>query len=118
VVDKIYIRDLLLRCIVGVNDDERNTTQDVLINVVMETDLQPAGTTDDFSRTVDYSAIKKEIIGLVEKSSYFLIEALAENIASCCLAHPPVKQVTVTVDKPGALRFAKGVAVEVTRGRT
>ena len=40
---------------------------------------------------------------------------LAQNIAEICLEEPRVQRVTVSVDKPGALRFARSVAVEITR---
>ena len=42
---------------------------------------------------------------------------MAEHCAQICLKPEKVQQVTVTIDKPGALRFARSVAVEVTRRR-
>lgn len=114
-MDKIYIRDLMVRCIVGINDDERANRQDVLFNIMLSVDLAPAGASDDFKDTVDYRAVKKEIIAMAEGSSFFLIEALAERTAGLCLAREGVSKVRVTVDKPGALRFARSVAVEIKR---
>jgi FolB domain-containing protein len=66
---------------------------------------------------VDYKTIKVSILDFVENSSYGLIESLAEGIAQICLNDPRVQSATVTIDKPGALRFARSVAVEVTRSR-
>ncbi len=117
-MDRIYIRDLRLRCIVGVDEEERREKQDVIINVVLTTDLSGPGESDRFEDALDYRALKKEIVAMVEDSSHCLIEALAERIAAMCLAHQAVRQVQVTVDKPGALRFAGSVAVEVTRDRS
>ena len=114
-MDKIYIRDLALRCIIGIYDDERINKQDVIINVTLEADLEPAGKSDDFNQTVDYKEIKKKIVAHTEASSYQLIEALAENIANICLEHELVQKAVVSVDKPGALRFARSVAVELVR---
>jgi FolB domain-containing protein len=116
-VDKIIIRDLALRTIIGINADERKNRQDVVVNVVLDADLKAAGADDDFKKAIDYSSIKKTIIAHVEQSRYRLIEALAENIARLCLARRGVRAATVTVDKPGALRFARSVAVEITRKR-
>ncbi len=116
--DKIYIRDLALRCIIGVNEDERAEKQDVEINLIMACDLSAACASDDIEQTVDYKKVKKAIISMVEKSSFFLIERLAEEIAGICLAEPRVQAVTVTVDKPGALRFSRSVAVQIHRGNT
>lgn len=114
-MDKIIIRDLLVRCIVGLNEDERRDKQDVIINAVLYTDLSVAGKSDRFEDTVDYRALKKNIYRAVGESEWFLIEALAEMVAGLCLVPDAVQKVTVTVDKPGALRFAKSVAVEITR---
>ncbi len=113
--DKIHVQDLLLRCILGVNPEEREKKQDVVINLTLWADLaRPAGT-DRIEDTLDYKALKKRIVSLVEKSSFFLVEALAGAVARLCLEEPLVEAVRVRVDKPGALRFAKSVAVEVFR---
>ena len=114
-LDVIKIRDLHLRCIVGVFDTERDRRQDVLINIELHADLRSACHTDRLEDTVDYKAIKKRIVDMVETSSCFLIEALAERIAAICLEDARVERVAVTVDKPGALRFARSVAVEIVR---
>ncbi len=117
-MDRIFIRDLALRCIIGIYPEERREKQDVIINVEMHCNLRKAGESDDLNDTVDYKAIKKAILKLVEGSHFQLIESLAEHIAALALADEMVQQVVVTVDKPGALRFAKSSAVEITRNRT
>lgn len=116
-MDRIFIRDLALRCIIGLYPEERTNKQDVIINVTMETDLSAAGQSDDLNDTVDYKAIKLEILDFVENSSFNLIESLAEGIAAICLKDSKIQSATVTIDKPGALRFCRSVAVEVTRSR-
>ena len=116
-LDRIYIRDLTVRCIVGINEEERVNKQDVIINITLSADLRKPGVTDRLEDTIDYKALKKRILKLVEGSSYFLIERLAQAIAGACLEEAPVQRVRVTIDKPGALRFARSVAVEITRDR-
>lgn len=116
-MDRILIADLGLRCIIGVNEDERRDKQDVVINLALSADLSTACRSDRFEDTVDYRAIKKAIVALVEDSRFFLIEALAGAIADLCLKFPAVREVTVRVDKPLALRFARSVAVEIVRKR-
>ena len=113
--DRVLIRDLLLRCVIGINEHERNQRQDVLVNVDMWADLSAAAASDDVSSTVDYKVVTKEIISSVEKSSYFLLESLASSIADICLSHEKVERVRVLVEKPGALRFARSVGIELTR---
>jgi len=68
-LDKIHIRDLLLRCIVGLNDREREKEQDVLINITLYADLGAAGRTDRIEDTVDYKTIKQKVVDMVESSS-------------------------------------------------
>jgi len=116
-LDKILIRDLGLRCVVGIYPEERREKQDVNINIALYVDLHTPGRTDRIEDTIDYKAIKKRIVTMVEASSYFLIERLAERIAELCLEEPRVQKVLITVDKPGALRFARSVAVEIVRSR-
>ena len=73
--------------------------------------------TDALEDTVDYRAIKKRILHLVEESRFRLIEALAQSIADECLRDERVEQVEVVVEKPGALRFARTAGVEIVRSR-
>jgi len=116
-MDRILIKDLLVRCVLGLSVDERREEQDVVINVVLFTDLARGGRSDRPEDTVDYRAVKKDILSAVAGSQYHLAEALAERVAEACLAYGAVQRVQVTVEKPGALRFARSVAVEIERSR-
>lgn len=115
-MDCIYIRDLSLRCIIGIFPEERNNKQDVIINATLFCNSHAeAAASDDIKDAVDYKSITKQIIDLVEPSEFQLIETMAERIADICLGHTKVLRVTVSVDKPHALRFARSVAVEINR---
>ncbi len=115
--DKILIRDLALRCIIGIFEEERREKQDIIINIIIHADLKKACESDDINDSVDYKKIKKKIIELVESSEFYLIEKLAGEIVKICLLDPKVMKVEVTIDKPQALRFAKSSAVWITRER-
>jgi FolB domain-containing protein len=116
-MDRIVIRDLQARCIVGIRDEERREKQDVTINISLYSDLRTAGRTDRMEDTVDYSGIKKQILAMVEGSQFFLIEALAQAVSDICLGHLKVARVRVQVEKPSALRFARSVGVQIARTR-
>jgi FolB domain-containing protein len=116
-MDRILIKDLMARCILGVSDEERREKQDVVINITLTADLRKPGKSDRFEDAVDYRSLKKKVLAAVEASSYHLVEALAEQIAQVCLEPPAVKQAQVTLEKPSALRFARTVGVEITRLR-
>jgi len=115
--DQIQIKDLLLRTIIGINEEERRARQDVLINIVLYADTRPAGASDDIDDAVNYRTITKRIIRLVEESRFYLVEKLAAEIAAICLDDPRVESVSARVEKPGALRFARSVGVEIHRTR-
>ncbi len=116
-MDRIIISDLRTRCIVGVNEEERREKQDVSVTLSLYTDLKKPGHTDRFEDAIDYRAIKKRVLSLVEQSKFFLLEALAEAVAATCLETSGILRVQVRVDKPSALRFAKTVGVEIVRER-
>jgi len=115
--DLIQISDLLLRTIIGINDEEREKRQDVLINLTMQVDLREAGRSDDISDAVNYRTITKEIIDLIENSQFQLVEKMADEVAKICLKDERVQQTIVRIEKPGALRFARSVGVTVERTR-
>lgn len=114
-MDCIRIEDLKARCILGVGGEERREKQEVTINLRLQADLSVAARSDRFQDTIDYRAIKKRVLARVEASQFRLLEALAEAIAQACLEAPGIRRVRVRVDKPSALRFARSVAVEITR---
>lgn len=116
--DEIRIEDLLIRTIIGINGDERHDRQDVLVNLTLFVDTQAAGQSDDITDApLNYRTLTKKVIAAVEGSSFHLLERLAAEVASVCLAEPGVARARVSVAKPGALRFARSVAVVIERGR-
>ena len=116
--DRIHIRELAVRCIIGIFPEERREKQDVIISVTLECDCRPAARSDDIRDAVDYKKIKRAILKMVEASEFQLIETLAERIAGICLADRKVVSARVSVDKPNALRFARSVGVEIERRRS
>lgn len=115
--DRIEVHDLLLRCIVGINPEERVKKQDVVINLTLYGDLRQAGVSDDIADAINYKSLTKRVIDHVEESSYFLVEKLAHSIAEIAVREFGVERAVVSVEKPGALRFARSVGVVVERTR-
>ncbi|MBF0623781.1 MAG: dihydroneopterin aldolase [Magnetococcales bacterium] len=116
--DRIDIRDLHLRTLIGIEDWERKNRQDVMLQLTLWTDLTRAGRSDRIEDTVNYKTLAKRVIALTEASSFQLVEALAQRVADLCLDDPGVERVRVQVDKPGALRFARTVGVTIERCRS
>ena len=116
-MDKIFLKDLLVRGIIGIHDWERERPQDILINITAFTDTSRAAETDDLTDCVDYSALAKKVQAHAETAARFTVEALANDLAKLCLEQKGIRKVIVRVEKPGAVRFAKSVGVEIERGR-
>jgi FolB domain-containing protein len=116
-MDKVIIKDLKVRGILGIHDWERVTPREIVINVTLYTDTRPAARTDDISDCVDYSAMAKKIRAHTESAARMTVEALANDLAELCLQEPKVRKVVVRVDKPGAVAEAASVGVEVERAR-
>lgn len=116
-MDKVIIHDLLVRGIIGVNDWERKRAQDILINISLFTDTRRAADTDSIADCVNYSTMSKKIQAHAESAQRLTVEALANDLARICLEEKNVQRVILRVEKPGAVRFAKSVGVEIERSR-
>ncbi len=116
-MDKVFIKNILARGIIGINEWERDKPQDILINIDLYIKVREAGAKDNLEGSVDYSLITKKVIHHAETAQRYTVEALAEDIAQICLQEARVLKTTVRVEKPGAVRFSESVGVEVERSR-
>jgi dihydroneopterin aldolase len=116
--DRVFVQGLELYCVIGLQPWERQVMQKVRIDLQISADCRPAAGSDDPALALEYRAVSKRVQQLVEGSSFQLVEALAETIATAILTDfPRAASVTVRVAKPGAVRFAEAVGVEVERTR-
>jgi len=116
--DRIIISDLLVRGFIGFQPWELEKKQDILLNLMLFTDLRRAGESDREEDALNYKTITKRVIAYVEEGErhHDLIESMAAEIARICL-ESGAERVIVRVEKPGALRFARSVGVEIDRTR-
>ena len=117
-LDQVFIKNLLVRGIVGINADERKNRQDILVNVVMWADTRAAGASDAIDDAVNYRTAAKAMIAHIESTGPYLVERLVADLARiCCETDPRIRAVEVTVEKPGAVRFSESVGVTIRRTR-
>jgi len=117
-MDQVIIRDLLVRGVIGITARERERPQDILINAVLFTDIARAAETDNIADCVDYSKVAKKLTAHAESVGRNTVEALVADLARLCLEEPGVQGVRIRVEKPGAVRFARSVGVEIERFHT
>lgn len=116
-MDKVILNELSARGVIGVYDWEREEPQEIRLSVVLYTDLRRAGASDDLADSVDYHALSNRLLAYVETARPLTVEKLADGLARLCLEPPQVERVIVRVEKPGAIRFARSVGVEIERTR-
>jgi 7,8-dihydroneopterin aldolase/epimerase/oxygenase len=113
-MDQISVKGLEARTIIGVFDWEKQIKQALRISFTVYHPVQ--GTKDtDLSTTKDYNQMSQDVLDFVEGSQFELIETLAEHIAQRLIRDYSCNGVTVSVEKPGAVRFADSVGVRITR---
>ncbi len=117
-MDQIFIKDLHCRGVIGISDQERAQPQDILVNVTLFCDISKAGQSDTLEDSVNYRTVAKRILAHVEKIGRYTVEALATDLAGICLEDRRVAKARVRVEKPGAVRFATSVGVEIERSQT
>ncbi len=117
-MDQVLIQDLLARGVIGVTERERAQPQDILVNVVIFTDVRKAAESDNVEDSVNYRTVAKKILAFVEQAQRHTVEALGTDLAGLVLAEPGVQGVRIRVEKPGAVRFSRSVGVEIERFQT
>lgn len=117
-MDKILLTDLRLHGLLGIEPEERQHPQEILVNVVAYADTRAAAGSDDIADAVNYAALAERIRQHVAAGAPFLVERLAEEIAGIVLTEFNVTKVRVRVEKPGAVPQARAVGVEIRRHRS
>jgi FolB domain-containing protein len=117
-LDRVHIRDLSVMGIIGINPDERVNRQEILVNATLWVDTRPAAVSDEIADAANYRTITKAMIAHIEQGEPMLVERLVGELAGIVFAtEPRVHEVEVTVEKPGALRFARSVGITIRRSR-
>nr|WP_298722704.1 dihydroneopterin aldolase [uncultured Steroidobacter sp.] len=114
-MDKIFLSQLSVECIVGIWDWERRVKQTVIIDVEMAADIRKAAATDHIDDTIDYKRVAKRLLAFVGDSQYQLVETLTEAIARVIVTEFGVSWVKVRLNKRGAIRGARDVGIEIER---
>ena len=110
----LFIKNLTVKCIIGVNPYEREREQEIRMQLFLWTDIAKASRSDNLEDTLDYSTIYKKVVQRVEHSKFYLIERLAYEVATICLQHPLTRKAKVIVEKTEALEKAESAGIELT----
>jgi dihydroneopterin aldolase len=119
--DRILLEGMIFHGRHGTLPAERELGQPFVVDIELRLDLQPAGLSDDLTRTVDYSEVHRQAKEIVEGPPVSLTETVAERIAGAIMEnYLEVQAIRVKVAKPN-VRLDDTVltssAVEILRRR-
>ena len=99
----------------GVSDGEKAVGAQFEIDVEMQVDIDHAASSDMLSDTLNYESVYAELQRLVTGRKYYLMEALATEIASDLLLHQPrIRHIIVCVRKPNAPEKGVVKSIDIT----
>ncbi|KAF8582739.1 tetrahydrobiopterin biosynthesis enzymes-like protein [Ramaria rubella] len=107
--DKVYIKDLALPVLIGVNPPERLHKQLVITTVSFHSPVR----TVIFPHSDIVDCLSKHI----ESTSYLTLEAFVTSVARVACSLEGMDTVTVGARKPSAVSFGHSSGVQVTRDR-
>ncbi|MCR5256499.1 MAG: 2-amino-4-hydroxy-6-hydroxymethyldihydropteridine diphosphokinase [Acetatifactor sp.] len=120
-MDRIRIKGLKVFAHHGVYDFETEKGQNFYVNADLFCDTRKAGKSDELSDSTNYGEVCEFIKVWMEKNTYKLLEAVAENLSKAILLkYDLIKHVRLEICKPEApiqIPF-ENVSVEVKRGWT
>ena len=102
-MDQIIIKDLEVYGHHGVLKEENVLGQKFLVSMSLSLPLRKAGYSDDIEDSIDYAKVSHLVKEEMEKTTFQLIEALAEHLCDAILtAFPQVWSITMELKKPWA----------------
>lgn len=116
-MDKIVISGIKISTLIGVHPWEQRIPQNIYLDIALQTFAERAAQEDDLHEAIDYDQVVAHLLAYTKENHFKLIETLAERLANEVLSHFSTKWVQITLNKPGALKTAKNVAITIERTR-
>ena len=112
---KVIIKNLIISMFVGIHDFEKRKKQRVKFNIAITTDSKIEPNKKELSTILDYEKVIKNLILLVEKKHYDLLEELSESIFKMIFNNKLVKKVNLKLEKLDIIKNAESVGIEVSK---
>lgn len=115
---RVFVRDLVVACLIGVHRHERDGKQRVRVNLDLRVEEASDALDDKLSQVVSYETLVDGVRRLADGGHINLVETLAERIAAMCLEDRRVRDVVVRVEKLDVFADAASAGVEIQRENT
>ncbi|MDY6323265.1 MAG: dihydroneopterin aldolase [Succinivibrio sp.] len=116
-MDRVFLRDLKIRCIIGILPQERVKAQDLLVNCSLECDLRECAALGSLKDSIDYFALAQFVKDYTQQRRAELLETLGEELCTEILKRFKAQSVTLRLEKPQAVPGAAGAGIELERTR-
>jgi dihydroneopterin aldolase len=111
---RIFLRNYVVDANIGVHAHEKNGVQRVALNVDVFVPLSLSTPRHDrIHEVIDYDFIRLAIKHRVEQGHINLQETLVDDVARALLAHPAVRAVRVSSEKPDVYDDVDAVGIEI-----
>jgi dihydroneopterin aldolase len=111
---RLFLKNYEVLINIGVHEFEKKGEQRVLVNVDLFIPLAVSTPRDDqLHEVVDYDFIRSTIARRMAEGHIHLQETLCDDVARAMLAHPKVRAVRVSTEKPDVYPDCDAVGVEV-----
>ena len=111
---RLFLRNYEVQINIGVHDFEKKGEQRVLINVDLFIPLaMSTPQADQLDEVVDYDFMRNTIARRMAQGHIHLQETLCDDVVRAMLAHPKVRAVRVSTEKPDVYPDCESVGVEV-----
>jgi dihydroneopterin aldolase len=111
---RLFLRNYEVMINIGVHDFEKKGEQRVLINVDLFIPLaMSTPQADHLDEVVDYDFMRNTIAQRMAQGHIHLQETLCDDVVRAMLAHPKVRAVRVSTEKPDVYPDCESVGVEV-----
>lgn len=114
---RIMIKDLCLDAFIGIHEQEKHRAQPICVNVECDLLMPVPEDKPTSDHIYCYDQLVQSITKLATQGHIYLVETLAEQVATHCLADPRVQKVMVRIEKTRIYTNATSGGVEITRVR-
>lgn len=111
--DEIILKGIRSNCIIGINSDERERKQEIIINLTIFYDF--SNIDDEIDNTINYSSVYKLTKKFVENSKFYLIETLGNKLADKLIKEFKLNQIEIEIIKPSVFDNGETVSVKLKR---
>ena len=113
----VFIKDFIIKEIIGIHERENIKKQKIKFSIVIEVDQNTVPNEKDIRSIVDYEKITNKLENLAKKKKYNFLESLAEDSFKEIFKDRRINAVTIKIEKPEAIKNAGSVGVEVFKTR-